>query len=70
MGERDSLRGQLRQAAEECAALADADERAGEREPAPEFRCGNCGYPYDPTATRWMCPECRWKDTCCEGAPQ
>jgi hypothetical protein len=31
--------------------------------------CQNCGVPFDPNAHRWLCPHCRTKNTCCEGAP-
>lgn len=30
-------------------------------------QCSNCGYPYNPISSRWLCPNCHWKDTCCEG---
>ena len=33
------------------------------------IECFNCGHPYKPEASRWMCPKCHAKDTCCEGAP-
>lgn len=32
--------------------------------------CENCGREYEPTQTRWICPHCKWKSTCCEGEPQ
>ena len=25
--------------------------------------------PYDPVATRWLCPNCHMKTNCCDGAP-
>lgn len=31
--------------------------------------CNVCGYDFDPIATRWMCPHCKAKWSCCEGAP-
>jgi hypothetical protein len=34
------------------------------------IECLNCGTEYPPTATRWKCPGCGYKDTCCEGEPQ
>lgn len=33
------------------------------------IECFNCGMEYPPTATRWRCPACGMKDTCCDGAP-
>lgn len=32
--------------------------------------CENCGADYNPIATRWRCPKCGHKSTCCEGEPQ
>ena len=32
--------------------------------------CSNCGAEYPPTACRWRCPGCGFKDTCCDGEPQ
>jgi Zn finger protein HypA/HybF involved in hydrogenase expression len=32
--------------------------------------CENCGELFDPVASRWLCPHCHWKSTCCEGEPQ
>lgn len=32
--------------------------------------CPLCGCEYPPEATRWMCPECKFKDTCCDGEPR
>jgi hypothetical protein len=34
------------------------------------IECFNCGVPYEPTASHWMCLFCGMKDTCCEGEPQ
>lgn len=31
--------------------------------------CDNCGEPFNPTGSRWRCPRCGWKNTCCEGEP-
>lgn len=31
--------------------------------------CENCEQEYDPVATRWRCPHCGWKASCCEGEP-
>lgn len=31
--------------------------------------CEYCGVEFDPVATRWLCPHCFMKNTCCEGAP-
>jgi hypothetical protein len=31
--------------------------------------CDSCGHPYDGTACRWLCPVCKHKASCCEGAP-
>lgn len=28
-----------------------------------------CGHVYDGTAYRWLCPVCKFKSSCCEGAP-
>ena len=25
--------------------------------------------PDEPTACRWLCPNCHWKNSCCEGEP-
>ena len=33
------------------------------------IECINCGHKYDPVSTRWRCPKCGFKDTCCEGEP-
>jgi hypothetical protein len=32
--------------------------------------CLNCGELYPPTACRWRCPSCGYKDSCCDGSPQ
>lgn len=31
--------------------------------------CDNCGRDFDPIATRWLCPHCGFKASCCEGEP-
>jgi hypothetical protein len=31
--------------------------------------CEHCGWPFDPIATRWLCPHCHQKANCCDGAP-
>lgn len=31
--------------------------------------CLYCGLDFDPIATRWLCPHCHMKASCCEGAP-
>lgn len=33
------------------------------------INCGRCEAPFEPTATRWLCPHCGYKENCCEGAP-
>ena len=33
------------------------------------LECDYCGVPFDPTATRWLCPTCHMKANCCDGAP-
>jgi len=33
------------------------------------IECVICGTNYKPEATRWLCPGCGWKDTCCDGEP-
>jgi hypothetical protein len=44
----------------------DPHRRAG----APvEIDCDFCGQPFNPTATRWLCPRRKAKLSCCEGAP-
>ena len=32
------------------------------------IECENCGWQYDPVATRWRCTACGFKSHCCEGA--
>lgn len=32
--------------------------------------CEMCGKAFDPIATRWQCPKCHHKMSCCEGEPQ
>jgi len=34
------------------------------------IECDSCGQEFDPTATRWLCPYCKFKANCCEGEPQ
>lgn len=31
--------------------------------------CPNCGEPFAPADSRWLCPHCHQKIACCEGAP-
>ena len=31
------------------------------------FACLACGHEFDPIATRWFCPQCKFKANCCEG---
>lgn len=31
------------------------------------IQCFNCGFEYDGTRFRWLCPQCGMKDTCCDG---
>ena len=38
-------------------------------EDRPPYECLHCGTPFDPIATRWLCPSCRQKSCCCEGEP-
>ena len=33
------------------------------------IECDGCGFIYDGTKYRWLCPECHLKSSCCEGAP-
>ena len=35
-----------------------------------QMPCDFCSVPYDPVATRWLCPNCHMKTNCCDGAPQ
>jgi predicted amidophosphoribosyltransferase len=30
--------------------------------------CLGCWQPFDPIASRWLCPHCGLKASCCEGA--
>lgn len=32
--------------------------------------CENCRRPFSPEASRWLCPACGAKNSCCEGEPQ
>jgi hypothetical protein len=32
--------------------------------------CDNCGQEFEPVRTRWLCPHCKYKASCCEGEPQ
>ena len=32
--------------------------------------CDNCGAEFEPVRTRWLCPYCKFKASCCEGEPQ
>lgn len=34
-----------------------------------DMECLNCGSEFDPIATRWKCPHCKYKADCCDGAP-
>ena len=34
-----------------------------------QMPCDFCQRPYDPIATRWLCPHCHMKTNCCDGAP-
>ncbi len=33
------------------------------------YSCMACGHEFDPIATRWFCPQCKFKANCCEGEP-
>lgn len=33
------------------------------------IECDNCGHVYDGTRQRWLCPVCKFKESCCSGAP-
>ena len=37
------------------------------RAAAGYFSCLACGFEFDPIATRWFCPHCKFKANCCEG---
>ncbi len=34
------------------------------------IECDNCHQPFEPVKTRWLCPHCKFKASCCEGEPQ
>lgn len=34
------------------------------------YQCLSCEREFDPVATRWLCPHCHFKASCCEGEPQ
>lgn len=43
-----------------------------EDQPLPlmhRMECVQCGEWFDPIKYRWLCPECKHKNSCCEGAP-
>lgn len=31
--------------------------------------CSACAAAFEPTRSRWLCPACGWKESCCEGEP-
>jgi hypothetical protein len=31
--------------------------------------CDYCDHEFEPTQTRWLCPACKAKHPCCDGAP-
>lgn len=33
------------------------------------IECFWCGHVYDGTYYRWLCPQCHYKESCCDGAP-
>jgi hypothetical protein len=33
------------------------------------IECEACDRPFDPVAHRYLCPWCKTKTTCCDGAP-
>lgn len=33
------------------------------------MECVNCFREFDPIKHRWLCPHCKHKNSCCEGAP-
>jgi hypothetical protein len=33
------------------------------------IECDFCGAPFEPERTRWLCPSCKQKCSCCEGSP-
>jgi len=42
---------------------------SGVRRTVCSVSCDYCGREFDPIATRWLCPHCHMKASCCEGAP-
>ncbi len=34
------------------------------------IECDNCHELFEPVRTRWLCPHCKYKASCCEGEPQ
>lgn len=32
--------------------------------------CDSCGDIFEPVASRWLCPRCKFKANCCDGEPQ
>lgn len=33
---------------------------------AEPYTCQHCDSPFDPIRTRYLCPHCKMKNTCCE----
>jgi hypothetical protein len=33
------------------------------------MECEYCDVPFDPIRHRWLCPRCKQKNSCCNGAP-
>jgi predicted Zn-ribbon and HTH transcriptional regulator len=33
------------------------------------MECVACGFEFDPIKYRWLCPNCKHKNSCCEGSP-
>ena len=33
------------------------------------MECAACGFEFDPIRYRWLCPQCKHKNSCCEGVP-
>lgn len=33
------------------------------------MECENCGEDFNPESSRWLCPVCKTKHHCCDGAP-
>lgn len=31
--------------------------------------CSLCGIGFEPIRSRWLCPACGFKESCCEGEP-